>query len=110
MSFHGSDQIPTPNIDDLANSGVILNSYYVLPVCSPTRSAIMTGRYPIHTGTSSFCNLLIRTWHHYGEYMCTCICPSMSFPEFTGPANVPLVVQLRPVNGSVPSMLWIGYS
>ena len=54
VSFHGSDQIPTPNIDDLANSGVILNNYYVLPVCSPTRSAIMTGRYPIHTGKSSF--------------------------------------------------------
>ena len=58
MSFHGSDQIPTPNIDDLANSGVILNNYYVLPVCSPTRSAIMTGRYPIHTGKSSFSCLL----------------------------------------------------
>ena len=58
VSFHGSDQIPTPNIDDLANNGVILNNYYVLPVCSPTRSAIMTGRYPIHTGKSSFRKLL----------------------------------------------------
>lgn len=51
MSFHGSSQIPTPNLDGLANSGIILNNYYVQPICTPTRSAIMTGRYPIHTGS-----------------------------------------------------------
>ena len=50
VSFHGSDQIPTPNIDKLANDGIILNNYYVSPICTPTRSAIMTGRHPIHTG------------------------------------------------------------
>ena len=49
VGFHGSI-IKTPNIDRLANEGVILDNYYVLPLCTPTRSALMTGRYPIHTG------------------------------------------------------------
>ena len=51
VSFHGSPQIPTPNLDGLANNGIILNNYYVQHICTPTRSAIMTGRYPIHTGS-----------------------------------------------------------
>ena len=49
-ALHGSTQIPTPTLTALANEGVLLMNYYVMPVCTPTRSAIHTGRHPIHTG------------------------------------------------------------
>ena len=48
--FNGGKDIHTPNIDKLAHEGAILDSLYVQPVCSPTRAALMTGRYATHTG------------------------------------------------------------
>lgn len=48
--FNGGKDILTPNIDRLAKEGSILKNHYVQPVCSPTRSALMTGRYPTKTG------------------------------------------------------------
>jgi arylsulfatase A-like enzyme len=48
--FNGGKEIRTPEIDALAHGGAVIESHYVQPVCSPTRSALMTGRYPTRTG------------------------------------------------------------
>ena len=49
VSFHGSEQIPTPHIDAIGQRGAYLNNYYVQPVCSPTRATLLTGRSVIRT-------------------------------------------------------------
>ena len=49
VGFHGSD-IKTPNIDKLAAEGTRLEQFYVQPMCTPTRAALMTGRYPLRYG------------------------------------------------------------
>ncbi len=48
--FMGGTQIRTPCIDKLASAGAVLTQFYVQPVCSPTRAALMTGRYPMRMG------------------------------------------------------------
>lgn len=50
VGFMGSKRFQTPQIDKLAKGGVILDAHYVQPVCSPTRAALMTGRYATRTG------------------------------------------------------------
>lgn len=47
--FHGSD-VKTPNLDALAAEGVKLEQFYAQPMCTPTRAALMTGRYPFRYG------------------------------------------------------------
>jgi len=46
LGFQGGQDVPTPNLDGLAASGVQLtNGYVSCPVCSPTRAGLATGRY-----------------------------------------------------------------
>ncbi|KAK7099015.1 hypothetical protein V1264_003219 [Littorina saxatilis] len=40
----------TPTLSRMARQGILLNSYYVQPLCSPSRSAFMSGYFPFHTG------------------------------------------------------------
>ena len=62
LGYRGSE-IKTPNIDELALQGVRLESYYGLPVCTPARAALMTGRYPMRYGLQT---LVIFPGHKYG--------------------------------------------
>jgi arylsulfatase A-like enzyme len=48
--FMGCEDIKTPNLKKLGETGAILKSFYAQPVCSPTRAALMTGRYAVRTG------------------------------------------------------------
>jgi arylsulfatase I/J len=47
--YHGGG-IQMPHLDRLAAAGAKLESFYGMPVCTPSRSALMTGRYPIRYG------------------------------------------------------------
>lgn len=45
----GNDIIETPNLDELASRSASMSTFYVSPVCSPTRACLMTGRYNYRT-------------------------------------------------------------
>lgn len=51
LGCYGSKDIKSPHLDKLAGTGVrFTDAYAAAPVCSPTRAALMTGRYPQKTG------------------------------------------------------------
>src|SRR5215510_13598911 len=62
VGFHGSD-IKTQHLDKLAQEGARLEQFYVQPMCTPTRAALMTGRYPFRYGLQT---LVIPTPGKYG--------------------------------------------
>jgi arylsulfatase A-like enzyme len=61
--FMGGKEIKTPHLDKLASAGAKLEAFYVQPVCSPTRAALMTGRYPMRHGLQVG---VVRPWARYG--------------------------------------------
>ena len=54
VSYNGATQITTPNIDRLAEEGIIFsNGYVTFPVCAPSRAGRLTGRYPSRFGVAA---------------------------------------------------------
>ena len=51
VSTYGNQEIETPNIDRIAHNGVLFTqAYAAAAVCSPSRAALITGRYPQRSG------------------------------------------------------------
>jgi len=50
VGFNGCTDIKTPNLDALAAGGAKFSQFYVQPMCTPTRAALLTGRYPFRYG------------------------------------------------------------
>jgi len=51
IGVFGAERIKTPNLDALAHRGAALSGFYAAAnICSPSRAAILTGRYPIRSG------------------------------------------------------------
>src|SRR5215472_3926257 len=63
VGFNGATDIKTPNLDKLAETGARLEQFYVQPMCTPTRAALMTGRYPFRYGLQT---IVIPTAAGYG--------------------------------------------
>jgi len=49
LGCYGSETLDTPRLDQLAREGTRFTSFYAQPVCGPSRSALLTGRYPIRS-------------------------------------------------------------
>ena len=55
LGCYGSNFYETPNIDNLARQGTrFTDAYAACPVSSPTRAALMTGKYPVNTGVTDW--------------------------------------------------------
>jgi arylsulfatase A-like enzyme len=50
VGFNGAQDIQTPHLDALASGGARFSQFYAQPMCTPTRAALMTGRYPFRYG------------------------------------------------------------
>ncbi|WP_339926181.1 sulfatase-like hydrolase/transferase [uncultured Cyclobacterium sp.] len=70
LGSFGNKDILTPYLDQLAAEGVRLTNFYVTSsACTPSRSGLLTGRYPQRNGTFElFRNNMVNYGHRYTEY------------------------------------------
>jgi uncharacterized sulfatase len=55
LSCYGQKQIETPNMDRMAKEGIRFTQFYVnSPICSPSRTALMTGQFPARWKITSY--------------------------------------------------------
>lgn len=50
LSCYGSIRHQTPNLDRMASVGMRFETFYAMPLCTPTRMSLMTGQYGFHNG------------------------------------------------------------
>lgn len=63
VGCYGNNTIRTPNVDRLAREGVKLTQHIsAASLCSPSRSAFLTGRYPVRTGMTGHANREVLKW------------------------------------------------
>ena len=51
--YNGHPYLHTPTLDEMAATGLRLDRFYATPVCSPTRTSVITGRHPNRSGAFS---------------------------------------------------------
>ena len=56
IGYNGNPYLITPNLDKFAGASIRFNNFNVSPVCAPTRSSLLTGRYSLRTGVTDTYN------------------------------------------------------
>lgn len=105
LSIHGNPILKTPHLDRLGEDSVRFDRFYVHSYCAPTRAALLTGRWPLRTGshgvtdtmatmrsdevtlaealkTAGYRTACIGKWHNGAQFPHTA--PGQGFDEFFG--------------------------
>lgn len=86
LGCYGHPQLKTPYLDKMADDGLLLTNFYVAnPVCSPSRTAVMTGQYPARH----------RVHRHFSNHKNHV---ALNMPDFLDPSVI-LLTKLMQENG-----------